>query len=58
MISIVNELSSKLFNEIYIECYGRPADHLDLENFLKRTKACEAITADQLKKILYIDNDG
>ena len=52
MISIVKELSSKLFNDIYIECYGRPADHLDLENYLKRAKACEAITAGQLKKIL------
>ena len=52
MISNVSELSSKLFNEIYIECYGRPADHLDLEDFLKRTKACEAITPGQLKKIL------
>ena len=52
MISIVKELSSKLFNDIYIECYGRPANHLDLEDYLKRAKACEAITAGQLKKIL------
>lgn len=45
------ELSSKLFNKVYIECYGRQAFHSDLESYLKRTKACINLTPKHLQKI-------
>ena len=52
MISKVKELSTVLFNNVYRECYGRTAEHSELEDYLNRTKACYSVTATQLKKIL------
>jgi len=52
MISKVKELSTVLFNNVYRECYGRTAEHSELEDYLNRTKACHRVTATQLKKIL------
>ena len=52
MLLKIQEVASELFNKVYIECYGRSAEHAELEDYLNRTKACHSITAPLLKKIL------
>ena len=52
MSSLFKEAVEKYFNKVYIECYDRSAEHVELEHYLKRTKACQHITAGQLQKIL------
>jgi hypothetical protein len=48
----MQDVADKYFNKVYIECYGRSAEHSELEDYLKRTKARQSVTAAQLKKIL------
>ncbi len=47
----LQEAVEKHFNTVYLECYDRPAGHAELEDYLKRTKACKAVTSGHLKKI-------
>ena len=45
------EISTTVFNKVYIECY-RSAFHYELEDELKRTRACKNLSEIHLKKIL------
>ena len=48
----MRNITNKYFNKVYIECYGRPSEHSELEEYLKRTKARKNLTSGHLKKIL------
>ena len=46
------EISTTVFNKVYIECYNRAAFHSELEGDLKKTRACKNLSEIHLKKIL------
>ena len=51
MFSSRKAIFSSLFNNVYFECYSRPAQHADLEEYLKKTKAGTNLAAFHLNKI-------
>lgn len=46
------QISTTVFNKVYIKCYNRSAFHSELEDELKKTKACKNLSEFHLKKIL------
>jgi len=46
------EISTTVFNKVYIECYNRAAFHSELEGDLKKTRACKNLSEIHLKSIL------
>ena len=51
MIHYLKEVVENHFTRVYLACYARPAEHADLEKYLKKTKAGTNLTASHISKI-------
>jgi hypothetical protein len=51
MIHYLKKVIEDHFTRVYLACYARPAEHADLEKYLKKTKAGTNLTASHLSKI-------